>query len=94
MVLLSSRHKKSRPIKSDFSIVSAIYHQMVTIIYLPMQKFEKMFERISGVVIAPVISPMCVNVVRRSAAIRSVGSPLSMESIMLDSDSLECSSDS
>lgn len=57
MVLLSSRHKKSRPIKSDFSIVSAIYHQMVTIIYLPMQKREKMVARMSGVVMVPVISP-------------------------------------
>jgi len=36
VVLLSSKHEKSRPITSDFSIVYAIYHQMVTIIYLPM----------------------------------------------------------
>lgn len=57
MFLLSSKHEKSRPITSDFSIVYAIYHQMVTIIYLPMQKRLKIVERISGVVMSPVISP-------------------------------------
>ncbi len=57
MVLLSGKHEKSRPITSDFSIVYAIYYQIVTIIYFPMQKREKMVARMSGVVMVPVISP-------------------------------------
>lgn len=55
MVLLSGKHEKSRPITSDFSIVYAIYYQIVTIIYFPMQKFSKIFCNISGVEIVPVI---------------------------------------
>lgn len=57
MVLLSGKHEKSRPITSDFSIVYAIYYQIVTIIYLPMQKWVKMEVRRVVGVMAPVTVP-------------------------------------
>lgn len=47
---------------------------MVTIIYFPMQKWEKMWERMSGVVMSPVIVARWWMVWRRSWATRSAGS--------------------
>ena len=47
-----------KPLKfSDFLMVDSNYLQLFTTNHLPMQKREKMFERMSVVVISPVISP-------------------------------------
>ena len=75
MVLLSSKHEKSRSLSGDFSIVYAIYHQMVTIIYFPMQKFLKIEWRRSVVVMVPVMVPRWWIVSRRSWAMKSPEMP-------------------
>ena len=74
-VIKRYEHEKSRPIMSDFSMFYTGWHQLSPIGYLPMQKREKMVERMSVVVMAPVMVPRWCMVSRTSWAMKSPEMP-------------------
>ena len=55
--------------------------------YLPMQNLVNIVDRMSGVVIVPVIEPRWWSVSRRSCAMKSPDRPICSPSIVCDNES-------